>query len=94
VAVWSKYDRDATGFIAVAKLDRVLTDLAKIEESEERVTFFSKNMWPKLIDPQDREFRNRQIISLALPTYNNAKDVMFYDLIIQLSFQSIKYHYD
>jgi len=32
-----------------------------------------------------KDFRNRQIMALEIPTFNNMKNVMFYDVLISLS---------
>lgn len=37
-----------------------------------------------------KDFRNRQIMALEIPTFNNMKNVMFYDVLISLSQQTVK----
>ena len=55
-----------------------------------------------IVDPEDettdehekrkraRTFRNRQIMALEIPTFSNMSKVMFYDVFIKLSHQTVK----
>lgn len=87
--IWSKFDRDATGFIKVSDLGRLLQELAKSDPTEGGALIpFKKRI------ANNEEFRNRQIILFAIPTYQIQKKVMFYDVLIRLCFQSVKLYFE
>ena len=85
--IWSKYDPDGTGFIPVSSLEKLLLDLSEARPDEGGALIpFKKRM-------QKQEFRNRQILFLDIPTYNNMEKVMFYDVLIRLCHQAVKLFY-
>ncbi len=85
--VWAMYDKDGTGYIPVEKLDALLVTLSECEPDEGGALIPFKSRM------QDKKFRNRQIIYLGIPTYENMKKVMFYDVLMKLLFQAIKLFY-
>lgn len=90
--LWSMYDKDATGFITVSQLDTLLIDLAKSDPTEGGSLIpFKKRMADD--GTVGKQFRNRQIIALDIPTHKLMKNVMFYDVLIKLSYQAVKLHF-
>ena len=86
--VWGDYDKDATGFIDIDKLDAFLIDLAQKQIDEGGLLILFKQRIVK-----SKIFRRRQLMHLEIPTYNKMKQVMFYDVLMKLCHQSIKLHF-
>lgn len=81
--LWANYDKEATGFITVVDLESLITDLASAHEDEGAALIPFKG---RVLD--NKAFRNRQIMALEIPTYENMKKVMFYDVLMKLAHQS------
>jgi hypothetical protein len=70
---WSRYDPDATGFIPIYQIHKLLTDLGSPMGFSESHNKDSKAQ------------RDRFIANLELPTYNGFKDYAYHDILFKLS---------
>lgn len=72
--IWSKYDPEATGYIDIDDLDSFLKDMSESSEGREIVVLADKVQ-------NSHAFRQQLISKLNIPTYNQVKQVMFYDVL-------------
>jgi Ca2+-binding EF-hand superfamily protein len=85
--VWSKFDPHATGYMDIQQLSNFLRELALNEDTKEMMLFADKI-------EKSEEFRARLIVSLDIPTYQNFKKVMFYDVLQQVVNHIVKLHHN
>ena len=74
VRIWHKYDPGATYYIPTDKLDNLIEDFIKCDES--KTMFITRD--ESVIN---KNYRMRLIGSLEIPTYNRSTKVMFYDVM-------------
>ena len=77
VNIWSKYDPKATGFIDIDKLKAFIVELAKSSDGHELIIWHEKVL-------TNFTHRRRFVALLSIPTYDQFKKVMFYDVLQQL----------
>ena len=103
--IWSELDKEATGFITIEQLDKLIIEIAK-SGKHEAAKLVGKNrlkirneaikVEKGLADEEFKQkaasFRNRLIRNAEIPTFDNMKRVMFYDVLIKLgSIQTREY---
>ena len=74
VRIWSQYDPDATGFIAIEDLDGLIKALASSKESQNLVILHEQMA-------NDDSVRHRFLAYLNVPCYDQFKKVLFYDVL-------------
>lgn len=75
--IWSKYDNQATGYIEIEDLESLIIDMANSFEGRELIVMHERVL-------ADEKFRMRFMAMLQIPTYNQLRQVMFYDTLQQL----------
>lgn len=75
--IWSKFDPDASGFIAVRDLESFIMELAESKEGSALVIFKDKIL-------ENKSIRDRFLRKLNIPTYYQLKKINFYDTLQQL----------
>ena len=84
--VWAQYDKEATGFIKVGQLRDVLYDLGAQGDKGAALVPFHEDCEVSSL------FFDRQIKALEIPTYENQRKVLFYDVLLRLVDQTTKMH--
>ena len=100
--VWSDYDKQATGFMEVDDLDKLIIDLANCAHDEggkllgklkDKIKIGAKKEKDGFKShPYGKVFRNRFIKGLEIPTFKNMKKVMFYDVLMKFCMQELRAH--
>ena len=86
IMCWAKFDPEATYFITIQDLDKMVEQLAKLESSSELFVY-------QHAVESSSVFRRRLIGALEIPMFDNFKKVMFYDVLQQLIKRAFKlYH--
>ena len=65
---WSKYDKDGTGYINIKDLTKLMFDVKDPLGWNERYR-------------EDYEWQDNYLEDLNIPTYNDFKEYMFYDVL-------------